>query len=106
MSHLVENMAYVGRTPWHGLGNQLASQQPLEVWRREAGMDWDIRETPVRFISSEAGALGQISSFPDQKVLFRSDTQAPPVGSEQPLQGGSAPRDPGVLSGSHRAIRL
>ena len=77
MSHLVENMAYVGRTPWHGLGNQLASQQPLEVWMREAGMDWEIRETPVRFISSEAGALGQISSFPDQKVLFRSDNQAP-----------------------------
>ncbi|PNE01050.1 hypothetical protein A15D_03380, partial [Alcanivorax sp. MD8A] len=21
MAHLVENMAYVGRTPWHGLGN-------------------------------------------------------------------------------------
>ena len=77
MAHLVENMAYVGRTPWHGLGNQLATQQPLEVWMREAGMDWEIRETPVRFISSEAGALGQISSFPDQKVLFRSDNQAP-----------------------------
>ena len=77
MAHLVENMAYVGRTPWHGLGNQLASQQPLEVWMREAGMDWEIRETPVRFISSEAGTLGQISSFPDQKVLFRSDNQAP-----------------------------
>ena len=77
MSHLVENMAYVGRTPWHGLGNQLATQQPLEVWMSEAGMDWEIRETPVRFISSEAGALGQISSFPDQKVLFRSDNREP-----------------------------
>ncbi|WP_063519033.1 DUF932 domain-containing protein, partial [Alcanivorax sp. HI0083] len=62
---------------WHGLGNQLASQQPLEVWMREACMDWEIRETPVRFISSEAGTLGQISSFPDQKVLFRSDNQEP-----------------------------
>jgi phage/plasmid-like protein (TIGR03299 family) len=77
MTHLVENMAYVGRTPWHGLGNQLAGQQPLEVWMREAGMAWEIRETPVRFISSEAGSLGQISSFPEQKVLFRSDNQAP-----------------------------
>ncbi|KZZ28692.1 hypothetical protein A3754_24210 [Alcanivorax sp. HI0083] len=59
------------------MGNQLASQQPLEVWMREACMDWEIRETPVRFISSEAGTLGQISSFPDQKVLFRSDNQEP-----------------------------
>jgi len=77
MTHLVESMAYAGRTPWHGLGNQLAAQQPLNVWMQEAGMDWEIRETPVRFISSEAGSLGQISSFPDQKVLFRSDNQAP-----------------------------
>ena len=76
MAHLVESMAYAGRTPWHGLGNQLAAQQPLNVWMQEAGMDWEIRETPVRFISSEAGSLGQISSFPDQKVLFRSDNQA------------------------------
>ncbi len=48
MAHLVESMAYAGRTPWHGLGNQLATQQPLNVWMREAGMDWEIRETPVR----------------------------------------------------------
>lgn len=77
MAHHVESMAYVGRTPWHGLGNQLDSQQPLHVWMQAAGMDWDIRETPVRFISQESGSLGQIRTFDDQKVLFRSDTQAP-----------------------------
>jgi len=77
MAHLVETMAYVGAIPWHGLGNQLAARQPLEVWAKQAGMDWDIRETPVRFITDSAGTLGAIQSFPDQKVLFRSDTQAP-----------------------------
>lgn len=34
--HLVQSMAYVNATPWHGLGNQLAPNQPLEVWAERA----------------------------------------------------------------------
>jgi hypothetical protein len=30
MAHLVETMAFVGQTPWHGLGNQLTPNQPLK----------------------------------------------------------------------------
>lgn len=77
MAHLLETMAYVGSTPWHGLGNQLTSHQPIEVWAQQAGMDWDIREAPVQFMTENAGSLGAIMSFPEQKVLFRSDTNAP-----------------------------
>ncbi|MCB4797008.1 DUF932 domain-containing protein [Pseudomonas sp. NP21570] len=77
MAHLVEQMAYVGRTPWHGLGNQLTTQQPLEVWARQAGLDWQIEESPVRFVTHPNGNLGQILSYPDSKVLYRSDNQAP-----------------------------
>ena len=77
MAHLVEQMAYVGQTPWHGLGNALTPKQPLEVWAQQAGMNWRILETPVRYITGEAGNLGQIMSDDDHKVLFRSDTQAP-----------------------------
>jgi hypothetical protein len=32
MAHQIEQMAYVGQTPWHGLGNQLSPNQPIEVW--------------------------------------------------------------------------
>ena len=72
MAHLVENMAYVNATPWHGLGNQLTENQPLEVWLHEAGMAWDIRDSPVLYRSCEG-----LQSFADNKVLYRSDTLAP-----------------------------
>ncbi|WP_454742276.1 DUF932 domain-containing protein [Cupriavidus necator] len=74
--HLVQSMAYVNETPWHGLGNQLAANQPLEVWARQAGMNWTIESSEVRFVSGNAG-LGAIHAFPDQRVLYRSDTKAP-----------------------------
>ncbi|OIT17664.1 hypothetical protein BL243_04840 [Ralstonia solanacearum] len=75
--HLVQTMAYVGQTPWHGLGNQLSPRQPVEVWAKQAGMNWQIEETEVRFVSGSAGSnLGSIHAFPEQKVLYRSDTKA------------------------------
>ena len=74
--HLVETMAYAGERPWHGLGNKLAPQQPIEVWKRDAGMDWMIEESEVRFITGH-NHVGTINAFPEQKVLYRSDTKAP-----------------------------
>jgi phage/plasmid-like protein (TIGR03299 family) len=75
MAHLLEQMAYVGQTPWHGLGNQLAPQQPIEIWAQQAGMDWQIQASEVRFMADQVGHLGTIHSFPEQKVLYRSDTK-------------------------------
>jgi phage/plasmid-like protein (TIGR03299 family) len=73
----VKYAAYVGQEPWHGLGNKLAPRQPLEVWAKAAGMDWRIDEAEVRYVAGSGGsALGAIHAFPEQKVLFRSDTKA------------------------------
>lgn len=74
--HLVQTMAYVGQEPWHGLGNKLAPQQPIEVWADRAGMNWTIESSEVRYVSGASG-IGSIHAFPDQKVLYRSDTKAP-----------------------------
>jgi len=74
--HLVQTMAYANETPWHGLGHQLAPHQPLETWAESAGMNWRIEESEVRFVAGAKG-LGTIHAFPDQKVLYRSDTKAP-----------------------------
>lgn len=77
MAHLLEQMAYVGDTPWHQLGNKLPAKQPIEVWAKNAGMDWTICQTPVRYMTEQAGSLGSIMTFEDQKVLYRSDTKVP-----------------------------
>ena len=77
MAHLVETMAYVGDTPWHGLGNRLTEKQPLEVWAHEAGMDWQINESPVRFSAQHWSGNELFGTFDDQKVLYRSDTLEP-----------------------------
>ena len=90
MAHLIEQMAYVGATPWHGLGSQLSPKQPLKVWQQEAGMDWQIHDSPVHFKSDSIGTLGSIHSFPEQKVLYRSDTKPPLIGGIQPLPGCAA----------------
>ncbi|MFA9439958.1 DUF932 domain-containing protein [Uliginosibacterium sp. sgz301328] len=68
-------MAYVGDTPWHGLGNRLPTKQSLDVWQESAGMNWAIEESPVRYMADSIGSLGTIHSFPEQKVLYRSDTK-------------------------------
>lgn len=74
--HLVQSMAYAGEKPWHGLGNKLAPQQPIKVWREQAGMDWEVEESEVRYITG-SNKVGVINAFPEQKVLYRSDTKAP-----------------------------
>ncbi len=81
MSHelaLASDMAYVGETPWHGLGNQLPAHQPLDVWQKAAGMDWEIRQSDVLFnAATENGSLLNLRSNPDATVLYRSDTLEP-----------------------------
>lgn len=74
--HLVETMAYAGERPWHGLGNKLGQQQPIEVWKQQAGMDWRIDEAEVQYVTG-SNNIGVINAFPEQKVLYRSDTKAP-----------------------------
>ena len=53
MAHLVETMAFVGDTPWHGLGNPLSPNQPIEVWAQQAGMDWRIESSNVSYMAKE-----------------------------------------------------
>ncbi len=72
MAHLVESMAYVNETPWHGLGNRLSEKQPLEVWLEQAGMNWEVKETPVLYQADIPGFNFRTNE--EAKVLYRSDS--------------------------------
>lgn len=76
----INPIAFVGETPWHGLGQQLTPGQPLEIWAKEAGMDFSIGGVPVQYALRTPTALGsRVTNFnyPARQVLFREDNNAP-----------------------------
>ena len=74
MAHLIDmsnsraNMAYVGATPWHGLGSKLAAGATIETWLVEAGMQYKVLRAPVQYMN------GSMHTFAGKDVLYRSDT--------------------------------
>lgn len=78
MAHLIDmtggraNMAYVGQTPWHGLGSELSRGADLDVWRVEAGLDWNVGRSQVAFKPEGKGVFVK----GDSEVLYRDDTFA------------------------------
>ncbi|PTV49431.1 DUF932 domain-containing protein [Acinetobacter pittii] len=77
MAHQIETMAFVGQTPWHGLGNQLPQNQPIEVWAQQAGMDWQIESSNVSYMAKNERGQNILMPYEEQRVLYRSDTHAP-----------------------------
>jgi len=70
------NMAFVGETPWHGLGQQLSEEASIDVWKQEAGMEWEAIATPVRYgVPTDTGE--ELLTFDGRVVIRRSDTRAP-----------------------------
>ena len=65
-------MAFVGETPWHGLGQEIDENSSIEEWQKAAGMDWTINSSPVKF-----DAEGNDQIYSGQNVLYRSDTHLP-----------------------------
>jgi phage/plasmid-like protein (TIGR03299 family) len=69
-------MAFVGETPWHHLGQNVTKGAPISVWRKEAGMDWTAREAMPMFDAVGLDMGRKVSNplnAPEYKVLYRSD---------------------------------
>jgi phage/plasmid-like protein (TIGR03299 family) len=81
MSHLVyhigdeQSMAFIGATPWHGLGQELKPGASLEDWERVAHLDWMVAESTVKF-DVPGGFRDSVipAEMKNRKVLYRTDT--------------------------------
>lgn len=62
-------MAYVGETPWHKLGNELKPGASIEEWTKAAGFDFEIKTAPMLF-KAESGKTYEID---DRVVTYRAD---------------------------------
>ena len=80
MAHMIDTttgtaaIAYAGKTPWHGLGQALSADADITTWTHEAGLAYDVLESPVLF---RTAAASEPEAFKGRKVLHRSDTGAP-----------------------------
>jgi phage/plasmid-like protein (TIGR03299 family) len=80
MAHLIETnqitnkaeIAYAGDVPWHGLGQSLSANAPIDVWQREAGLDWQAVVSPVMYWPDGSAAPKTVVG---RNVIFRNDTQ-------------------------------
>jgi len=82
MSHLIDssnnrdNMAYAGKVPWHGLGQQIDANSTIEEWKTAAGLDWHIQKRPIFYGIENADGSREPHVIPDRFAHVRSDTQA------------------------------
>lgn len=65
-------IAYVGATPWHGLGQQVSNSATIDEIERAAGLNFRVNLTPVEYVDAD----GQRRSM-SSRVLYRDDTNAP-----------------------------
>lgn len=63
----VPAMAYVGDEPWHGLGQRMEPDAPIDDWVIAAGLNYNLITTQV-----DVGGI----IVPEKMVLYRDDTRA------------------------------
>ena len=63
---------------WHGLGQLMTTGASIEDWQREAGMDYKVQRSVIRYATErDLTHPSQFRTVDDKHVLFRSDTGAP-----------------------------
>lgn len=67
MSNNRVNFAYVEEhgSVWHGLGNVVKLNSDLDTWKKEAGLNWEVKKSEINYLNDLV--------VPDKKALYRSD---------------------------------
>lgn len=69
------NVAFVGDTPWHDLGQRLPENATIGEWREAAGLGWTIQKRPIAFGMRQDDGTIVPRPIPDRFAHVRSDTQ-------------------------------
>lgn len=77
MAHEVEQMAYAGAVPWHGLGNNIDATSTIEEWQQAAGLEWEVGMRPVIYADSSGNLPVTWKTFKDRFVLARNIDDKP-----------------------------
>jgi phage/plasmid-like protein (TIGR03299 family) len=76
MAHCIDmtnnraNIAFIGETPWHGLGANMPADATLDQWRIAAGLDYAVKRTPAMYQVGDEMLQGE------GDILYRSDNNA------------------------------
>lgn len=84
MSHMIATtvtgkaaIAYVGETPWHGLGQKLTANSSLDDWATESGLDFKLAMANVKYEAPSFGENPRVCTYTGKRVMYRTDTNEP-----------------------------
>lgn len=70
MSANIAEMAFVGETPWHGLGRELTDGASIDTWLAEANLGWSAVGVTPQYVD-QTGAKRDMHG---KKIIYRDDT--------------------------------
>ena len=91
MTHAVENMAFAGQVPWHGLGNSVSNDLSPEDMLKAAGLDWQVVKRPLYHKMDDGkmqiidGEYSLVRSS-DESVLSLVGSKYKPIQNEQAFE--------------------
>ncbi len=92
----VAEIAFRNETPWHGLGQKVSPDQPVEIWAQAAHLTWNVRKEPVSSPSGTCAGWNALVRDDIDQALWVVRDRYQVVQPRQLLDFFHALRDEGV----------